>query len=119
MLFYFDYIPELLYTMASSSNHNQISYAELVSHRFLKNNNSYELTFDEIGFVGCSLSVHCKRQHYSTICVISCEYISKNQIFRKLFNGENADFSKGTIIHHCHKVSDNCIQTFKKEIEQL
>ena len=102
-------------TTASSSNHKSRKYTSLVDHKLLEDENLYELTFNENGFVGCSYSAHRRRQRYSTMYVIPCEYTLKNDIFIKLFTGENADLSKGTIIHHCHKVCDNCLKKFREE----
>ena len=95
--------------MASSSNQKPRKYAFLVDHKLLEDENLYELTFNEIEFVGCSYFAHRKRQHHLTIYVIFCEYTLKYEIFRKLFNGEDADLPKGIIIHHCHKICDNCL----------
>jgi hypothetical protein len=112
---YFDCIIEILCTLVSSSNHKPRKYASVVDQKLLEDETLYELTFNDIRFVGCSYFVHRKRQRHSTMYVIPCEYTLKNDSFRKLFNGEHADLSKGTIIHHCHKVCDNCLQKFKKE----
>lgn len=32
-----------------------------------------------------------------------------------LFNSENIDLPKDTIIHHCHKICDNYYEKFKDE----
>ena len=47
--------------------------------------------------------------------VILYEYILRNKVFRKLFNGEAADLSKCTIIYHSHKICDSCYAKFKEE----
>jgi hypothetical protein len=33
----------------------------------------------------------------------------------KLFDGEDVNLPKRTIIHHCHKIYDNCLERFKDE----
>jgi hypothetical protein len=116
---YLDCIIELLCTMASSSNHKSRKYASVVDQKLLEDETLYELTFNDIGFVGCSYFAHRKWQRHSTIYVIPCEYTLKNDSFIKLFNGEQVDLSKCTIIHHCHKVCDNCLQKFKEEGEDV
>ena len=77
--------------MTFSSNQKLRKYALLVDHILLEDENLYELAFNEIGFVGCLYFAHRKRQRHSTIYVIPCEYTLKNDIFIKLFNGENVD----------------------------
>ena len=99
--------------MASSPNKMPRKYVELANHKLLEHKNLHELTFNEIGFVGCSYFTHQKRQRHSIIYVILCEYTLKTQIFVKLFNGEDVDIPKGTIIHHCDKICNNCYEKFK------
>jgi hypothetical protein len=101
--------------MASSSNHKPRKYPSVVDQKLLEDETLYEQTFNDIGFVGCSYFAHRKRQRHSKMYVILCEYTLKNDSFIKLFNGEQADLSKGTIIHHCHKICDNHLQKFKEE----
>ena len=101
--------------MASSSNNMPRNYAELADRNLLEDKNLYELKFNEIRFVGCSYFTHQRRQRHSTMYVISYEYTLGNEVFIKLFNGEAADLSKGTIIYHCHKICDNCYAKFKEE----
>jgi len=90
-------------------------YTQLADRKLLEDENLYELKFNEIGFVECSYFTHRKRQRHSTMYVIPCKYTLRNEVFRKLFNGKDADLSKGTIIHHCHKICDNCYEKFKEE----
>ncbi len=91
------------------------NYAELADRKLLGDENLYELKVNEIGFVECSYFTHRRRQRHSTMYVILCEYTLKNEVFIKLFNGEAVDLSKGTIIHHCHKICDNFYAKFKEE----
>ena len=98
--------------MASSTNLKPRKYASVVDQKLLEDEILYELTFNDIEFVGCSYFAHRKRQRHSTMYVIPCEYTLKNDNFRKLFNDEHADFSKCTIIHHCQKISGNCLQKY-------
>ena len=67
------------------------NYAQLADRKLLDDENLYELKFNEIGFVGCSYFTHRKRQRHSTMYVILYEYTLRNEVFRKLFNGEDAD----------------------------
>ena len=90
-------------------------YAKVEMRRLLKDDNLYELHFNEIGSIGCTYFLHRKRQRHSTMYVIPCEFTLKNQIFRKLFDGDDVDLSKGTIIHDCHKICNDCLGRFKNE----
>ena len=101
--------------MASSTNHKPGKYTSVVDQKLLEDEILYELTFNDIGFVGCSYFEHRKGQRHLTMYAIPCEYTLKNDSFRKLFSDEYADLSKGTIIHQCHKVCGNCLQKFKED----
>lgn len=50
---------------------------------------------------------------YLTMYIIPCEYIIKNKVFRKLFNGDDIYLPKSIITHHCHKIRDNYHEKFK------
>ena len=99
--------------MASSLGRKPYKYAELVSCRFLPNDNLYELTFNDIGYVGYSYFAHRKRQPHSIMHLILCEYIFRNNIFEKFFDNGDVIFPKGTISHQCHKMCNNFLQKFK------
>ena len=101
--------------MTSSSNKMLRNYVLLADRKLLEDENLYELKFNEIWFVGCSYFTHWRRQRHSTMYVILCEYTLRNEVFKKLFNGEDADLFKCTIIHYCHKICDNCYKKFKED----
>ena len=90
-------------------------YTKVEGRRLLENENLYELTFDKLGYVGCTYFAHRKRECHSKMYVLLCEFTLKNQIFRKLFKGEDVDLPKGTIIHDCHKICNNCFENFNED----
>ena len=65
--------------MASPSSHVPRKSAKLFSHKLLKNDNVYELTLNEIRYVGSTYFAHHKDYWYSPMYIISCVYTLKNE----------------------------------------
>lgn len=99
--------------MAFSSSCKPQGYAELLNRILLVVDNLYELTFNDIGYVGYSYFAHRKRQPHSIMHLIPCEYIFRNSIFEKFFDNGDVIFPKGTISHQSHKMCNNFLQKFK------
>jgi len=102
-------------SVKSHSNHKPREYAKVEGRRLLQDENLYELVFNEIGFVGCTYFEHRKRQRHSIMYIIPCQFTLKSSTLKKIFNGEDVDLPKGSIIHDCHKICSNCLENFKHD----